>query len=45
MHLLLLGFVGLWLLLWAILLGLGLINRLEGERHPFTLLDDSHIQL
>ena len=45
MHLLLLGFVGLWLLLWAILLGLGLINRFEGERHALTLFDDSHIEL
>ena len=45
MHLVLLGFIGLWLLLWATFLGSTLINRIEGERHSLTLLGDSHIEL
>ena len=37
--------LGAWLLLWAIVIGYALLKRLEGERHPLTLLDDSRIEL
>lgn len=45
MHLVLLGFIGLWLLLWAAFLGSALVKRIDGERHPLTLLDDVRIEL
>ena len=37
MHLALLGFIGLWLLSWATFLGLKLLSRTQGQRHPLTL--------
>jgi hypothetical protein len=45
MHLLLMVFVGAWLLFWAIVLGYALLSRLEGERHSLTLFDDSRTEL
>ncbi len=37
-------FLGAWLLLWAIVIADALLERLDGERHALTLLDDSHIE-
>ena len=45
MHLALLGFIGMWLLSWATFLGLKLLSRTQGQRHPLTLFDDSTIEL
>ena len=45
MPLVLLAFVGLWLLLWAIFLGAALLARLDDDRQPLTLLDDTRIEL
>lgn len=45
MFLFLLFFLGVWLLFWAIVIGFSLLKRLEGARHPLTLLDDSRIEL
>ncbi len=42
MALMLICFLGAWLLLWANVIGYALLKRLEGERHSLTLLDDSH---
>lgn len=38
-------FVGAWLLLWAVVIGYALLERLEGERQPLTLFDDGSIEL
>lgn len=40
MHLVLVASVGLWLLLWAIVIGYALLSRLDGTRRPLTLFDD-----
>lgn len=45
MFLILFFFLGVWLLFWAIVIGSALLKRLEGARHPMTLLDDSHVEL
>lgn len=45
MHLALIAFVGIWLLLWAIVIGYALLTRLDGERRSLTLLDDARIEL
>ncbi|MEP6907504.1 MAG: hypothetical protein ABI858_05925 [Pseudoxanthomonas sp.] len=50
MTLMLVSFLGAWLLLWAIVIGHALLKRLDGqrldgERHSLTLLDDIRIEL
>ena len=39
MHLVLVASVGLWLLLWAIVIGYALLSRLDGKRRSLTLFD------
>ena len=36
MHLVLVASVGLWLLLWAIVIGYALLSRLDGTRRSLT---------
>lgn len=44
MALMLICFLGAWLLLWAIVIGCALLGRLESDRRSLTLLDDSHLE-
>lgn len=45
MHLMLIAFLGSRLLFWAVVIGYGLLKRIDGQRHSLTLLDDRHIEL
>lgn len=45
MHPLLVAFIGLWLLLWASVIGYALLSRLDGQRQSMTLFDDRPTEL
>lgn len=45
MHLILLSFLGAWLLFWAVVVGYALLKRMGEERHSLTLFDGNRIEL